>query len=433
MRRSLLMLAAFVAALLLASSATAQQIQFKPPDEAKSQLERALNVMYTACLFGEQNAFSEAVALTQRFLAPGIAGFMESNLAALPLAPPNLDAVYADGQLTTVVTGFTPVFTESSATVGQGLILAGGSFSYHDLSRIRGQALDDLSFVFEQNGGGDQIVVTMPLDIDASVITLYGTYGVTNRLDVGVALPIVRLTMRQDATRFQVVGSQTGLRYGGVSDVVDYKFTEDVAIDVAADGQVELTPDFPAVSETQTYLNTLAVRTKYRLPLETGTGSLATVLDVRLPVGRSEDDALGQGNLGIRLTLVGEYDALGAFKPYVNVGGQYWDGDSNSLRTSLGFSQQLASKVFFAFDLLGEFDLDEDAFLDALDEDALLTRQLVGTTIPGRDREHTLNAGLGLQIAFTPGFHVYGSALFALLDSGLQAPVAPTAGAALHF
>lgn len=411
-----------------------------------SQLAAALDIMYGACLFGADGPFGQAFSLATQSLAPGLSGFIESNLASIPLTPPSLEVVSENNELVEVVTGFTPIFTESSGTVGKGNFFVGSNFSYFNLTKIRGQDLSDLQFAFQQDGGGDIIVVNMPLDINAAVFTLYGTYGITNRLDVGFALPIVNLSMERQATTFEVVGEHTGCRYGagctpgqsGGSPLVNYFFAGGVAIDVGADDAIEATPDFETIPESETYLNTLALRAKYRFPTTLASGKLAAVVDMRLPVGRNEGNVLGQGHFGTRVTLIAEYDEFENFKPFVNLGAQFWNGDdSNSLRFATGFTQRVASKLFFAFDLLGKIDIEDPPFLAPFDEPSGeatgVEISLAGSTIPALSRDHTLNAGLGLQAVFSPSFFVYGSALFSLLDRGLQSAVAPTIGAALYF
>ena len=162
--------------------------------------------MYTACLFGEDSPFSQAVDLSRQSLAPGISNFIESTLASIPLSPPVLEAQFKDGEIVSSVTGFTPIYTESSATVGRGQFLVGTNYSFFDLTKLRGVDLNDLAFVFQQDGGGDQIAVTMPFDMNASVFTLFGTFGLSDRLDIGFALPFVQLDMKQQPATFRVIG-----------------------------------------------------------------------------------------------------------------------------------------------------------------------------------------------------------------------------------
>lgn len=401
---------------------------------AQSRLEGAFAELYATCLFDvptvENNPFSQAASLARETFAPGLSGFIESNLAAIPLAPPGLEAEYVEGEVVNVVTGFAPVYTESSATIGEGTFLVGANTSHFTLSQIRGQNLSDLQFEFQQNGGGDTVFVTMPFDINATVFTLHGGYGVSNRFDVGFALPVVRLSVDNVNTSFRVEGGNTGCRYipGDLNCEGRGSRSISPALFALVDDQ----------SETETLVGTLALRAKYRFPVSVTGGHLAAVLEVRLPT-RKESSILGRGNFGTRLSFIGEYQELGTFKPYVNVGGQFWNGrNSNSLKVATGFNQQLASRLFLAFDLLGEIDLEPDPFLGAIDNpvvDEAYTSESVLTQsgIPALGRDHTLNAGLGLQWALAPRVHAYGSALFSLLDRGLQSTVAPTVGVAAHF
>ena len=185
---------------------------------------------------------------------------------------------------------------------------------------------------------------------------------------------------------------------------------------------------------TDFYLSTIAVRAKYRIPVQSNNANLAAVFDVRIPLGTDEDHVVGNGYLGWRFTLIGEYYELDTFRPYINIGAQAWNGvNSNNLNLAVGFSQKVASSVFFAFDLLGKLDLEPDAFLSPIDDVVPMnaaTREftLAASTIPFTDRDHTLNAGLGIQLALSPGFQLYASSLFALLDRGLQSDVVPAFG-----
>ncbi|MDZ7689576.1 MAG: hypothetical protein U5K69_00140 [Balneolaceae bacterium] len=416
---------------------------FVPQQSVRAQplLEKAVADLYAACLFKsvDNNPFSEAVTLAEQSFAPGIAGFIESNLASIPLTPPALEAEFSEQGIVEVVTGFTPIYTESSASVGEGLFFMGANVSHFNLSKIRGEDLDALRFVFQQNNGADQIVVNMPMNVSATVFTLHGTYGITDRFDVGFALPIVSLGIDNVNTTFTVEGDNSGCRYGTGEQV-----------NLTCDGQGTNRSISPALfsradgepSSRETFLETVALRAKYRFPVSVSTVRLAAVMDIRLPL-RTSDNMLGSGNFGTKFTFISEYNPLSTFQPYVNVGAQFWNGPtSNSFNIGTGFNQQLATNLFFSFDLVGKIDLEPDAFLSPIggalspgDNANTLetTNALISTSIPAVNRDHTLNAGLGFQFAFSPSIHAYGSALFSLIDHGLQSDIVPTAGIAAHF
>jgi hypothetical protein len=421
-------LATLLTPLLLATAAA-------PPAAAQSRLEGALAAMYRDCLFPTSQHFQSAILLSELELAPGISRFIENNLAAIPLTPPTLEPSMRDGDIVAAVTGFAPIYTESSTTLGERNAFLGANFSYFNLSRIRGQNLSDVEFRFVQDGsGGDMVTASMPLDVDASVISLYASYGVTERLDIGFALPIVRLEFNSRPTTFRIIGDDTGLRYGGEFNTADYRFVGDQAeiyLPISED-PAAVRDENPVVPQSESYLGTIALRAKLRLPVSISNGGTAALLEVRVPAGRSADNVLGQSNFGLRVMLIGELVRQGGFKPYLNVGGQYWNGsDSSNLRLNSGFNQRLGNRLFFSFDLLGEIDLEQSTPLALIDRSNALGGVTV-SNIPAMSYDHTFNGALGLQYAFSPRLHAYGSALFSFLSAGLQSTVAPTIGIALH-
>ncbi|NNF03881.1 MAG: hypothetical protein HKN17_05385 [Rhodothermales bacterium] len=429
---------------ILMLSAAPASAQMMGEEQPVVTLESVLGDMYAACLFageGQFNPFSDALELATTAMAPGISGFVENNMASIPLTPPSLRPARVDGQRVNVVTGFTPIFTESVWTVGKGRFLVGSNYSWYNLSRIRGMDLDNITFSFGQDNGSDRVDVIMPLSIEASVFSVYGTYGLTERFDIGFALPFVNMQFRNSGTLFQVIGNQSGCSYNGGPncDFVGTPASSQITVSLNDTDDPDVAVGF-GLPESSSYLGTLAVRGKYRFSQPGNAGQVAGVLDIRIPT-RSDDNLLGSGDLGVRMTLIGEHQELGAFKPFVNVGAQIWDGNNTSnVAIATGFTQELMpNKLFFAFDLLGKFDLESDPFLSPVDNDVDLDdadaaeASLQRSTIPMVGSERTLNAGLGFQFAATPRIQIYGSALFSILNQGLQAPVAPTIGAAFHM
>ncbi|MEZ4654094.1 MAG: hypothetical protein R3E12_11050 [Candidatus Eisenbacteria bacterium] len=410
-----------------------------PSARAGSPLQTALGDLYGICLFdkggtAQNNPFSNAAFLSRSSLAPGITGFIESNLSSIPLTPPSVKSVFDNGQIVNVVTGFSPIFTENSSTVGGGKIFVGGNFSYYDFSKLRGQDLGETSFVFADNNRQDVVTVTMPLDVKASVYTFYGTYGIANNLDLGVALPVVNMSIKADGTEFTVVGNQSNCGYGPTD-------CDPNTVSSPQTPPLSLYQVSAAVNEddlSSTFLSTVALRMKYRFKAAPNSGRGAIVADFRLPV-RDSNGLLGKGDFGARVTFVGEAPSRGGFTPYVNLGAQLWDGDSsNSLNLAAGFSQLFAQNLSFSFDLLATIDVESDTFLEKIDDQVPLQNDatavsLVTSSIPEVKREHELNTAIGFQYAVTQDFEAYGSALFSLLDHGLHANVVPTIGLSYHY
>jgi hypothetical protein len=112
----------------------------------------------------------------------------------------------------------------------------------------------------------------LTLNINASVATLYANVGITDRLDVGVAVPMVDL--RLSGTRVNTYRGST--------------FTQATA------------------SATATGLADVVLRSKYSVFEEEG-GGLAAAVDVRLPTGK-RDDLLGAGSTSVRLAGIGSIE-----------------------------------------------------------------------------------------------------------------------------
>src|SRR6185369_6792351 len=116
-----------------------------------------------------------------------------------------------------------------------------------------------------------------------SVATLYGNVGVTDRLDVGVAAPLVALSI--DGSRVNT--------YRGRA------FTQATA------------------SARAVGLADLVVRSKYTVFAEDTVG-LAALVDVRLPTGRQED-LLGAGSAAIKFSGIGSLEE-GRLSAHANAG-----------------------------------------------------------------------------------------------------------------
>ncbi len=176
---------------------------------------------------------------------------------------------------------FGSFFTERSLTSGKGQAALGVNFRAASYRRLDGRDLEDGRFLTTANQFRDEAapfdVETLTMEVDSRVLTFTGSYGVTDRLDLSAAIPLVELSL--DGTRVNA--------YRGVETV-------------------------QAVAEARSRgFGDVAVRAKYGL-ISGASSGLAVAGELRLPTGR-EQDLLGAGTAGFSALLIGssEHGVLG--------------------------------------------------------------------------------------------------------------------------
>ena len=134
-----------------------------------------------------------------------------SQLTTLPIPSPASGFTYTfdtfTGTFRRSTQSFGPILAERAETIGRGKFSFGFNFQQFVFGSIEGVDLSRVPAVFRhddfQLGGGRSDVVTTTNTIDASVaqFTAFLTYGITNRLDFSVAVPVVRthLSLLSDA------------------------------------------------------------------------------------------------------------------------------------------------------------------------------------------------------------------------------------------
>ena len=205
---------------------------------------------------------------------------LAANLATLPVTSSSGAFVYRlNPELGTVeraTHSFGPFFTERAMTAGRHQASFGLTLQQLHFTSLDGRDLRDGTLVTTANQFTDEAtpfdVDRLTLNIDASVATLYGNVGLTDRLDVGVAVPFVALTL--DGSRINTYRGST--------------FTQ------------------ASASARAVGLADLVVRTKYTLFAEQSNG-VAAVVDLRLPTGR-EEDLLGTGSTSLKIAAIGSVE-----------------------------------------------------------------------------------------------------------------------------
>jgi len=203
-----------------------------------------------------------------------------ANLATLPVATSSSGFLYRlNPELGTVeraTQNFGPFFVERALTAGRHQASIGLTLQELRFTSLDGRNLRDGSLVTTANQFVDESapfdVDRLTLDINAHIATLYANVGVTDRMEVGVAVPMVDLTL--DGTRDNTYRGRT--------------FT-----------QAHATARAIGVAD-------IVARTKVTLYNEDGAG-LATAAEVRLPTGR-EVDLLGTGETSVKVSGIGSLE-----------------------------------------------------------------------------------------------------------------------------
>ena len=211
---------------------------------------------------------------------------------------------------------FGPFFTERSVTSGAGQAAFGITFQYASFQGLDGYDLTEGTFVTTANQFRDESepfdVETLTLEITTRTTTVFGSVGITDRLDLAAAVPLVSLAIN---------GSRINT-YRGASLL-------------------------QARARAETFgLADIAVRSKYRLTPD-GNANAAAAVEVRLPSGR-EEDLLGAGELALRVIGIGSAE-MGGTSVHGNVA-----VGSGGLGRELSVSGALAHAATPHLTLVGE-------------------------------------------------------------------------------
>jgi len=87
-------------------------------------------------------------------------------------------------------TSLGPVFVERARTIGRGKIELGVSYLFLDFTELNGESVNGFSLGPRVGGSGGSIAIEQ-FDLHQHIIPLFLTYGITDRWDVNVLVPIV--------------------------------------------------------------------------------------------------------------------------------------------------------------------------------------------------------------------------------------------------
>jgi hypothetical protein len=246
------------------------------------------------------------------------------SLATLPTGSSSAGFTYrfnpALGTLERTTTNFGPSFVERAITSGKGRIAFGTTWQYASFTRLDNVQLQKEGLVTTANRFLDE---PAPFDVERLTIALrsriatgFAAVGVTDRLDVSVAVPFVWFDL--DGTRNDT--------YRGTSYL-----------------QAQATASTSGFGD-------ISVRAKYHF-FDRGGAQLAAAGEVVLPTGR-EEDLLGAGRTATRMMAVASIE-----REYVGVHGNLgvgFGGVSDEISYGAALTIAPAPRVTFAAEFTGK-------------------------------------------------------------------------------
>lgn len=214
---------------------------------------------------------------------------------------------------------FGPFFVDRALTSGRNQMSFGVTFRYSQFERLDGNELRTGDFVTTATRFRDEPtafdVETLALRIDTRTVTGFANYGVADRVDIGVAVPIVSMDLAGE--RINTYRGQT--------------------IPQAA------------ARATTTGVADMAITARAHV-LGSRANGLTAGAQLRLPTGR-EEDLLGTGETSIRLLAIGSFEGTHA-SAHVN-GGYSWGGISREANYSAAVTVAASERFTVVGELLG--------------------------------------------------------------------------------
>ncbi len=263
----------------------------------------------------------------------------------------------------------------------------------------------------------DFIQFNMGLDLRVSSLSLALAYGLFDRLDIGVAIPIVFTTVRGNS-QAQIVP------FGGPPATNCFGGTPDDPV-LASD------PRF--VEGSASGIGDIAVRLKVALT-ESQSARLGMIAEARFATG-SEEDLLGSGAFAFRgLGIIST--TFDTFSPHANLGYLHRSGDlqNDGVLVTAGFDQVLAPWVTLAVDLVSQFQVGDRKLQipGPVVIESPYRRVIEATTVPDI-RDDLIDASVGFKFVTPAGVTLVANSAWPLNRGGVRPHVLWTVGLEYTF
>ncbi len=292
-----------------------------------------------------------------------------------------------------------PIFAERAPTLGKGKLNFGFSYTYIDFSTLEGKDLDDLKttvLLDEKQKDKNLLQLDFDVDVESNLFSFYGTYGITDRWDVSILIPVMQIQV--DARSTAKIINRTREK-GVTGKTLGYSLDSGETMS-------------DAVSGASTGLGDIFLRSKFNL-VTSAWIDFSTALDVKLPTG-DEDELLGTGRTSIKPFLVFSKN-ISHFTPHFNLGYEFNSGTEGHDRivyttgTDYAFSRG-DNHFSVAVDIIGRHKTEESD---------------IGNNI--------VDFSTGFKWSPRMGMLVFFNIQTPLNDDGLRADWIPTVGYELNF
>ena len=262
-----------------------------------------------------------------------------SQLTSLPIPSPASGIIYsfdkALGVYTRSARSFGPILAERAETIGKDKFAVGFSHQNFTFDSIDELPLNRVPSVFRHipnpaNPTFAQDIITADnfVDLRISQFTTFLTYGIHDRIDLSVAMPLISasLGVTSNATIRRIgTGTDTTIHgFGGSAD--------------GSHGQFANTSTASGIGDVVARMKGTILRTK--------STAIAAGIDIRVPTGDAYD-FLGSGAAGVKPFAAVSFN-VGSFSPHVNVGYQ-WNGQSVLAgNVTTGDKASLPAQVLYA-------------------------------------------------------------------------------------
>jgi len=304
---------------LVSAACIAMTWSAPPAAHAQQSMRDVLSFLLTnqAVRTGDIEKDAQATAATRDTISSALL----IELATLPISTSAGGFTYLfNSELGTrerASSGFGPFFVERALTSGRNQMSFGATFRFSKFDRLDGNDLRSGDFLTTATQFRDEPrpfdVETVTLELKTRTVTGFANYGISDRVDVGVAVPIVSMELAGE--RINTYRGQT--------------------IPQAA------------ATATTTGVADMAITARAHL-LGARANGVTAGAELRLPTGR-EEDLLGTGKAAIRVLGIGSVEGTRA-GAHVN-GGYSWGGISREANYSGAVTVTASERVT----LIGEF------------------------------------------------------------------------------